>query len=259
MANNWFRDDVSQVPVEKLAALRSNIGEALARCREYDGSTPLQQEIGTQADEISAAAEGCGLKWSPLLIEEHGSPGGPITLGDPPSFLVTVTHRGPHQPLMNRSFVCYSFARTPELQEIFDQLSAVDDPTERKELDRAIRDTLPQEFRPTETMRVSPANLLPLMTDLQRWLRFLDDAIAARVAEPRVESPPALRQYVTLDQAAAAVQRRKDTLRKNPRLPLPDVDGGGRGKPNEWLWSTIRPFLEHEYGRELPERFPETR
>jgi len=67
-------------------------------------------------------------------------------------------------------------------------------------------------------------------------------------------------QHITLDQMAAMVSRSKRTLekligrKKNP-LPDPDIPGGG-GKPNEWLWERIRPWLEGEYGRQLPETFP---
>ncbi len=66
-------------------------------------------------------------------------------------------------------------------------------------------------------------------------------------------------QYVTLDQAAATVQRSKQTLRKRKRKrsgrPAPDVKGGA-GKPDEWKWSTIRPWLEKEFDRKLPEQYP---
>jgi hypothetical protein len=67
-------------------------------------------------------------------------------------------------------------------------------------------------------------------------------------------------QYVTLDKAAAIVSRSKRTLEKlvrrteNP-LPDPAIRGTG-GKPSEWTWSELRPWLEQEYGRHLPERFP---
>jgi hypothetical protein len=66
--------------------------------------------------------------------------------------------------------------------------------------------------------------------------------------------------YVTLDQMAAMVNRGKRTLvrlknRKTNPLPRPDVEGGG-GKPDEWLWATIRPWLQTEYAKILPERFP---
>lgn len=67
-------------------------------------------------------------------------------------------------------------------------------------------------------------------------------------------------QYVTADQIAAIVNRSKRTLEKhaarekNP-LPDPDISGGG-GKPNEWLWASVRPWLEAEYGRKLPLVYP---
>lgn len=85
-------------------------------------------------------------------------------------------------------------------------------------------------------------------------------ASTAAITEAEV-NPPA--DYVTLDQMAASVKRSKRTLEKlktralNP-LPQPDVAGGG-GKPDEWLWHTVRPWLESEYGRNLPERFPASR
>jgi hypothetical protein len=69
-----------------------------------------------------------------------------------------------------------------------------------------------------------------------------------------------LLDYVTLDQMAAVIHRSKRTLEKwktrekNP-LPAPDVEGGG-GKADEWLWSAVRPWLEAEYGRKLPEQYP---
>jgi hypothetical protein len=71
----------------------------------------------------------------------------------------------------------------------------------------------------------------------------------------RTERPPA---YVTLRQMAALVSRGKRTLerRKKGKNPLPDPDSpGGGGKPDEWLWERIRPWLEDEFGKRLPEEF----
>jgi hypothetical protein len=70
-------------------------------------------------------------------------------------------------------------------------------------------------------------------------------------------------QYVTLDQMAAIVHRSKRTLekrkgRRNNPLPDPDVEGGG-GRPAEWLWPNVRKWLEQEFGRQLPEQFPQQR
>jgi hypothetical protein len=67
-------------------------------------------------------------------------------------------------------------------------------------------------------------------------------------------------QYVKLDQIAAIVSHGKRTLERlkgrqpNP-LPDPDIEGGG-GKADEWRWDRIRPWLEAEYKRSLPEQFP---
>lgn len=76
---------------------------------------------------------------------------------------------------------------------------------------------------------------------------------------PPVDIPDAP-QYVTLDQMAALVNRSKKTLerelnRPNSDMPKPDVEGGG-GKPHEWRWDRIRPWLVTTYARELPVRFP---
>jgi two-component system nitrogen regulation response regulator GlnG len=78
-----------------------------------------------------------------------------------------------------------------------------------------------------------------------------------------IDLPPEPIQYVTLDQMAAIVNRTKKTLenrkrcKRNP-LPPPDVEGGG-GKPDEWKWTTVRSWLEQEFGRQLPEHFPSDR
>ncbi len=65
--------------------------------------------------------------------------------------------------------------------------------------------------------------------------------------------------YITLDQAAAVVGRSKRTLERYlENMPTPDVEGGG-GKPHEWKWSTLRPWLMENFDRDLPERFPASR
>jgi hypothetical protein len=75
------------------------------------------------------------------------------------------------------------------------------------------------------------------------------------------ELPP--ERYVTLDQAAALVNRDKKTLERylhDPKyqkheMPQPDVEGGA-GRPHEWRWSRLRPWLEETFKRDLPEHFP---
>jgi hypothetical protein len=82
----------------------------------------------------------------------------------------------------------------------------------------------------------------------------------------RESLPPAERQYVTLDQAAALVRRSKRTLEKywydqakrrrhNP--PEPALEGGG-GRAHEWDWDDIRPWLERVFRRKLPDVLPDT-
>jgi hypothetical protein len=79
-------------------------------------------------------------------------------------------------------------------------------------------------------------------------------------ASEAVPTLPTTPQYVTLDKAAAIVSRSKRTLeklvnRKENPLPDPAIRGTG-GKPSEWIWSELRPWLEQEYGKHLPQRFP---
>jgi hypothetical protein len=67
------------------------------------------------------------------------------------------------------------------------------------------------------------------------------------------------RAYVTLRQMAAMVNKSKRTLenrKKRKHNPLPDADvPGGGGEADEWLWDHIRPWLENEFRRLLPEKF----
>lgn len=67
--------------------------------------------------------------------------------------------------------------------------------------------------------------------------------------------------YVTLQQMASIVNKSKSTLEKlkgAKKLPAPNVKGG-KGRPDEWLWSNVRPVLEREYNRTLSEQFPSDR
>ncbi len=66
-------------------------------------------------------------------------------------------------------------------------------------------------------------------------------------------------QYVTVDQAAALVQRSKKTVAKwlnQDGAPLAAVEGGG-GKAHEYLWSDLKPFLELKTSRNLPAEYPQ--
>jgi hypothetical protein len=89
-----------------------------------------------------------------------------------------------------------------------------------------------------------------------RWKRRA--AEAAR-ADNLNKDGQAAAQYVTLDQAAALVNRRKKTLERHfnndPDAPQPDVEGGG-GRAHEWRWDRLRTWLENTFSRPLPARFP---
>ena len=67
--------------------------------------------------------------------------------------------------------------------------------------------------------------------------------------------------YVTLLQMAGIVNKSKRTLerlRDNKKLPAPAVKGGA-GRASEWQWSVVRPILERQYKRSMPEVFPADR
>jgi hypothetical protein len=88
-------------------------------------------------------------------------------------------------------------------------------------------------------------------------------AVLEHVKSAANRKQPALEQYVTLEQAAAVVNKSKRTLEKyksqrEDALPPPDVEGGG-GRADEWNWSTLRPWLERVFGRPLPQWFPSLR
>jgi hypothetical protein len=111
----------------------------------------------------------------------------------------------------------------------------------------------------------SPRQLPPgLLQTLESVLRELKQMVVVPgPGDGKTVLPVPTAQYVTLDMMAAIVTRSKRTLeklktRKRKRLPRPDVRGGG-GKADEWLWQTVRPWLEDEFGRKLPERFPSDR
>jgi hypothetical protein len=75
------------------------------------------------------------------------------------------------------------------------------------------------------------------------------------------ETPPAVAQYVTLDQMAALLQRHKDTVaswfNRDRNAPKPAVTGGG-GHRHEYVWAEVRDWLAKKSGRQqLPERFPD--
>lgn len=74
------------------------------------------------------------------------------------------------------------------------------------------------------------------------------------------EQGQAALQYVDLNQIAAVVNHSKSTLEKLKRrkinpLPDPEIPGGG-GKRAEWVWSTIKPWLEAEFGRKFSDTMP---
>lgn len=92
----------------------------------------------------------------------------------------------------------------------------------------------------------------PLVDELE-----LIKNVARRKAASIAETPP--QGYVTLLQAAALINKDKRTLerwkQKDTNFPTPEVIGDP-GEADEWLWSTIRPYLEKKAKRKLADTFP---
>lgn len=93
-------------------------------------------------------------------------------------------------------------------------------------------------------------------------ITILGTSAAGRIdfGSPPLHSPAApgdeFEDLITLDQIAALVSRKKRALENyKSRMPLPRVKGGG-GRPSEWAYSDIRPWLEKQFERPLPPRFP---
>lgn len=99
------------------------------------------------------------------------------------------------------------------------------------------------------------ATTIPIINDhLQRSMRWLIERIDRF---PSQADPPS--DHVTLRQCAPLVNKQKRTLErwktKDTSFPTPEVIGGD-GKADEWLWTTIRPYLERKSDRKLPDEFP---
>ena len=113
-----------------------------------------------------------------------------------------------------------------------------------------------------------PDWLLSMPFDQLKWLADVAEretvvAIKRLTREFQTRQPTFqdAKYHVTLRQMAAIVSKSKSTIEKlknDGKLPTPDVKGK-RGQANEWLWSNVRPILEKEYNRKLPEIFPADR
>jgi hypothetical protein len=69
-----------------------------------------------------------------------------------------------------------------------------------------------------------------------------------------LEPPAELPEIVNLDQAAALVNKTTNGLRhyRNKGMPKPHIRGT-KGQPNQYLWSEMRPWLEKQFNRRIPE------
>ena len=78
-------------------------------------------------------------------------------------------------------------------------------------------------------------------------------------ADPSSEGTPVEHEsYVTFDMLANYLRVTKKTMERRyagGKLCEPDIEGGG-GKAHQWKYARIRPFLEAEFARQLPERWP---
>lgn len=82
-----------------------------------------------------------------------------------------------------------------------------------------------------------------------------------RIAEElqKTEVTDAPTDHVTLLQCAGIIKKSKRTLERwkedDTKFPTPEVIGEN-GTADEWLWTTIRPYLETKSKRKLPMIFP---
>jgi len=80
--------------------------------------------------------------------------------------------------------------------------------------------------------------------------------LAAPDPAQTVPPPDDRQQFVTLLQAAAWVQKSKQALKKlKAKMPPPTIHGGA-GKADQWAWREIRPWLQKQFDRRLPECLP---
>ena len=93
---------------------------------------------------------------------------------------------------------------------------------------------------------------------LDRSIRFVAlERQADVLANHQTIEPPT--DYVTLLQCAGMVNKNKRTLERwktnDTTFPTPEVIGSN-GTADEWLWTTIKPYLEVKASRNLPVIFP---
>jgi hypothetical protein len=100
----------------------------------------------------------------------------------------------------------------------------------------------------------------------QAWLRSIraaaeamGEGLAARTPDPAGNGETADDYaYVDSAQIAALAHVSKDAIQKyryhkddKKRMTEPDRKGGG-GRPNQWKWTNIQPWLERTFGRQFP-------
>lgn len=89
-------------------------------------------------------------------------------------------------------------------------------------------------------------------------LALRSKADSGPIKTTKSNAAPASFYLVTLDQIAAIVGRKKRTLENYlKKMPNPHVQGTG-GKPSQWIWDEIRPWLEREFVPNLPQVFPDS-
>ncbi len=91
-----------------------------------------------------------------------------------------------------------------------------------------------------------------------RLHRVFDVEMPAAIQRLETETTTSVDAHVKLDDLALLVRTSKKTLERkyaDGKLCEPDVEGGG-GKPHLWKYQRIRPHLEREFARILPEQWP---
>lgn len=132
--------------------------------------------------------------------------------------------------------------------------------------ERAVESNAAQAFGQLD---VAIANALQQWHDFESVIRNMQtvgveaerDTVTTPHAVPSSNAKPVEHEcYVTFDMLANYLRVAKKTIERryaDGKLCEPDIEGGG-GKAYQWKYSRICPFLEAEFSRQLPERWPGT-
>lgn len=111
----------------------------------------------------------------------------------------------------------------------------------------------------TEIMMKTGHNPDSLQSLTMQELTGVIDAVMDQTNKAKEKPEQVSINHVTLRQCAGIVKKSKRTLERwktdDMTFPTPEVFGNN-GSADEWLWTTIKPYLETKSDRKLPSIFP---